>query len=72
MLSGGAILALLAKRPEYSVTVTVRQQVHADKFESLGFKAVIATLDDAEILEKLASEADSQLIACYYVNSPLI
>lgn len=49
----------MLKVPQYSITVTVRQQSQSDDFAKLGVKTVVASLDDTQILQKLASEADS-------------
>ena len=58
---GGTVLARLIqdpKRSEYDITVLLRSDGKAEGFKKLGLKTVKGSLDDVEILEKLASEHD--------------
>jgi len=58
---GGTVLARLIqdpKRSEYDITVLLRSDGKAEGFKKLGLKTVKGSLDDVEMLEKLASEHD--------------
>ncbi len=55
---GGSIFTKLRSKPEYDVTVFVRSDVQAKKFEELGSKSVVGTLDDFKIIQAAAENAD--------------
>ncbi|KAJ7495506.1 NAD(P)-binding protein [Mycena latifolia] len=58
---GGAVLARFLAHPRantFDITVLVRDPKKAAKFEELGVHAVVGSHSDAELVEKLASEAD--------------
>ncbi|EPS98845.1 NAD-binding protein [Fomitopsis schrenkii] len=58
---GGAVLGLFLKHPKaetFAITAPVRSPAKAKLLEQLGVKAPIASLDDHDKLESLASSAD--------------
>ncbi|KAJ7495586.1 hypothetical protein FB451DRAFT_1360298 [Mycena latifolia] len=58
---GGAVLARFlahSRANTFDITVLVRDPKKAAKFEELGVHAVVGSHSDAELVEKLASEAD--------------
>ncbi|KIP10517.1 hypothetical protein PHLGIDRAFT_232441 [Phlebiopsis gigantea 11061_1 CR5-6] len=57
---GGSVLARLLEHPaasSYEITALVRSQEKAKKLEPFGVKTAIGTIQDLDLLEKLASEA---------------
>ncbi|KAJ7452847.1 NAD(P)-binding protein, partial [Mycena latifolia] len=58
---GGAVLTRFLAHPRantFDITVLVRDPKKAAKFEELGVHAVVGSHSDAQLVEKLASEAD--------------
>ncbi|KAI4522720.1 NAD(P)-binding protein [Schizophyllum commune Loenen D] len=58
---GGMVLADLLKRPDissYKIRALVRNKEKAEKLKELGVEPVLGELDDVDIIEKEASEAD--------------
>ncbi|KAH9940362.1 NAD-P-binding protein [Epithele typhae] len=58
---GGSVLSHLLSSPaasRYKITAAVRSEEKAEKIRSFGVDAVLASLDDTERLEALASQAD--------------
>ncbi|KAJ7854000.1 NAD(P)-binding protein [Mycena leptocephala] len=58
---GGTVLARFLAHPRadtFQFTVLVRDPKKAEKFKDLGVKAVVGSHKDAQLVEKLASEAD--------------
>jgi uncharacterized protein YbjT (DUF2867 family) len=58
---GGSVLARLLNHPKrdtFDITILIRTAAKAREFESFGLKVVIGTLDDLDVLERLASESD--------------
>jgi hypothetical protein len=58
---GGSTLVRLLEHPRrstFEITVYIRAASKADAFQSLGLKTVIGSLDDHDVLEGEASEAD--------------
>ncbi|KAJ7796950.1 NAD-binding protein [Mycena olivaceomarginata] len=58
---GGSVLARFLAHPHadsFQFTVLVRDPKKAEKFKDLGVKAVVGSHSDAQLVEKLASEAD--------------
>lgn len=58
---GGAVLNLLLERPDissYSITVLVRSPEKAQKLREIGVNAVVGSLQDLDIVENLAADAD--------------
>ncbi|KAF8656785.1 hypothetical protein AX16_002337 [Volvariella volvacea WC 439] len=57
----GAVLTRLLDHPSFisfSITVLIRNAEKAAKFKGLGINAVVGSLSDHELLERLASQAD--------------
>ena len=57
---GGSVLARLLEHPtasSYEITALVRSEDKAKKLAPFGVKTAIGTIQDLELLEKLASEA---------------
>ncbi|TRM56130.1 hypothetical protein BD626DRAFT_541523 [Schizophyllum amplum] len=58
---GGTVLADLLKRPDassYKIRALVRNAEKAEQLKALGVEPVMGALDDVDIIEKAASEAD--------------
>ncbi|KAJ7484160.1 hypothetical protein FB451DRAFT_1231665 [Mycena latifolia] len=58
---GGAVLARFLQHPDasnFEFTLLVRDPRKAESFRGLGFIAIVGSLSDDELLERLASEAD--------------
>lgn len=58
---GGAVLEQFLDHPDtatFEFTVLVRSPEKAEKFKTLGINAVVGSLSDLTLVEKLASEAD--------------
>jgi uncharacterized protein YbjT (DUF2867 family) len=58
---GGSILSRFLARPDFSsldVRVLVRSPEKAKKFEELGFKAIVGSHTDEEIMIQAVSEVD--------------
>ncbi|KAJ7154106.1 hypothetical protein C8R46DRAFT_1118699 [Mycena filopes] len=63
---GGSILTRFLAHPKadnFHFTVLVRNQKKADMFADLGVKAIVGSHSDADLVEKLASEADVVIAA---------
>ncbi|KAI0364431.1 NAD-P-binding protein [Pilatotrama ljubarskyi] len=58
-IGGGVLARLLANsKPLFDITVLLRDAVKADKLKPFGVNTVLGTLDDADKIESLASQAD--------------
>ncbi|CAG9993991.1 unnamed protein product [Clonostachys byssicola] len=69
---GGDLLYLIAKRhPEYGVTALVRNDTHIETINQVlnNVQVVQGTLDDEDILEREATEADIVLTSSSHVKS---
>ncbi|KAJ7255790.1 hypothetical protein B0H12DRAFT_1112886 [Mycena haematopus] len=63
---GGSVLTRFLAHPRtdtFQFTVLVRDPKKAEKFKDLGVKAVVGSLSDVPLVEKLASEADVVIAA---------
>jgi hypothetical protein len=59
-LGGSTLVRLLehSKRSTFEITVYIRAASKAEAFQSLGLKTIIGSLDDHDLLEGAAFEAD--------------
>jgi len=55
---GGSVFEALRRRGKYQLSVLVRGTDRVSKFESLGAKVVVGSLEDSEVLTKAAFESD--------------
>ena len=73
---GGSVLARLLEHPSastFDITVLVRSEEKAKKFESFGVKTVIGSFKDPALVEKLTGNAHVVFaIVCivYYYSVP--